>query len=138
VGQAARRPETSLLILVDTSVLIAAFTSPRPLLPVIERALSAGERLVTPSIALYEWWRGPRLPHELAAHEAVFPADEVILFGVAEARIAAKLYRQIPRPRGREMDLAIAACAIARNLPLWTLNRKDFADIPGLTLARLN
>ena len=55
-----------------------------------------------------------------------------------EAEIAAKLYRQISRPRGREMDLAIAACAIAFEIPLWTLNRKDFADIPGLKLAHVH
>ena len=36
------------------------------------------------------------------------------------------------------MDLAIAACAIAREVPLWTLNRKDFADIPGLMLAHIH
>ena len=30
--------------------------------------------------------------------------------------------------------LAIAATAIAQNAALWTLNRADFADIPGLRL----
>jgi predicted nucleic acid-binding protein len=32
------------------------------------------------------------------------------------------------------MDLAIAACAIAREAELWTLNPADFEDIPGLRL----
>ena len=37
--------------------------------------------------------------------------------------------------RSREIDLAIAATAISRDIPLWTLNRRDFEDIPGLRLA---
>jgi predicted nucleic acid-binding protein len=32
------------------------------------------------------------------------------------------------------MDLAIAACALAHDAALWTLNPNDFADIPDLSL----
>jgi len=122
------------LILLDTSVLIASFTSPRPLLPAFEKVVLSGIRLIIPTVVLYEWLRGPRLAVELADQEALLPSEAAVLFGVREAEIAAKLYRRIARPRGREMDLAIAACAMAREAPLWTLNRKDFADIPGLDL----
>ena len=52
--------------------------------------------------------------------------------------MAARLYQQVRRARSREIDLAIAACAITREIPLWTLNRKDFDDIPGLVLASLD
>ena len=38
------------------------------------------------------------------------------------------------RGRGREIDLAIAATAIAQNASLWTLNSEDFRDIDGLSL----
>jgi predicted nucleic acid-binding protein len=41
-------------------------------------------------------------------------------------------------PRGRGFDVAIAACAILRQASLWTLNPRDFSDIPGLTLYRPN
>ena len=126
------------MILLDTSVLIASFTSPRPLLHALEKTVSAGVRLLVPTIVLYEWLRGPRLRVELEDQEEFMPAGDVLPFGVLEAEIAARLYRSLPRPRGREMDLAIAACAIAREIPLWTLNRKDFADIPGLTLAHIH
>ena len=51
-----------------------------------------------------------------------------------EAATAARLYQSVKRPRGREVDLAIAACAIAWEARLWTLNRNDFKDIPGLEL----
>jgi len=43
-------------------------------------------------------------------------------------------YVRVPRARGREIDLAIAACAIARGASIWTLNRAAFDDIPDLSL----
>jgi predicted nucleic acid-binding protein len=38
------------------------------------------------------------------------------------------------RPCGRELDLAIAASAIRQDAAFWTLNPRDFADIPRLRL----
>ena len=38
------------------------------------------------------------------------------------------------RVRGREIDLAVAACALADGAALWTLNQRDFDDIPNLKL----
>lgn len=43
----------------------------------------------------------------------------------------------MPRARLREFDLTVAACALARDARLWTLNQADFRDIPGLVLYRL-
>ena len=90
--------------------------------------------MLVPTLVLYEWWRGPRIPGELALQEAVLPPDAVVEFGAAEARLAAELYRALPRARGRELDLAIAACALTWRAPLWTLNPDDFAHVPGLEL----
>jgi predicted nucleic acid-binding protein len=67
--------------------------------------------------------------------EFLFPSEAALPFGVEEARIAAKLYRQVRKARDREIDIAIAACAITHEAALWTLNQADFKDIPGLTLA---
>lgn len=89
--------------------------------------------MVVPALALYEWLRGPRLPEELADQDALLPRETAIPFGAREAALAADLYREVKRPRGREVDLAIAACALAWGAELWTLNRDDFSDIPGLT-----
>ena len=46
--------------------------------------------------------------------------------GAPEAALSAKLNRSLRRPRGREIDLAIAACAIRREAELWTLNSADY------------
>ncbi len=81
---------------------------------------------------MYEWLRGPRAPAELEAQSALFPNDQAIPFGPSEAAKAAELYRSVPKPRGREIDLAIAACAINWNASLWTLNVVDFEDVPGV------
>ena len=81
---------------------------------------------------LYEWLRGPRVRSELAAQESLLPRDSAVPFTAAEASVAAGLYAKVSKPRGREIDLAIAACAMAHNAALWTLNAEDFRDIPGL------
>ena len=87
-----------------------------------------------PALVLYEWLCGSRRKEELAAQEALFPRELAIPFGAAEASTAAALYRRLRKPRGREVNIAIAACAIHYNTALWTLNVADFADIPGLQL----
>lgn len=87
---------------------------------------------------LYEWLRGPRLPEEVAAQEALFPRESAVPFGPTEAIMAVDLYASVKRPRGREIDLAIAACALARDAGLWTLNSEDFNDIRGLRVLSLS
>ena len=120
--------------MLDTSVLIDAFTGTHRSAPALRRAFERGATVVLTTLVLYEWLRGPRRAEELAAQHALWPLDSVIAFGADEAATAAELYGAIRAPRGREFDLAIAACAICRNAELWTLNSKDFRDIPGLSL----
>lgn len=120
------------MILLDTSVLIDALTGPRRSAGALRGAIERGERVMMTALVLYEWLRGPRLPEELAAQEALFPSEAALGFGPEEAAIAAELYRRVPRPRGREIDLAIAASALAAEATLWTLNLADFKEIDGL------
>jgi predicted nucleic acid-binding protein len=122
------------VILLDTSVLIDSLTGPRRSARALRRAIAGGARVVLGTIVLYEWLRGPRLPEELAAQEALFPRESAIPFGPAEAARAADIYRALRTPRGREVDIAIAACAICWDAQLWTLNAGDFNDITGLDL----
>jgi len=122
------------LIVLDTSVLIEALAAGGSLREEFRNAIAEGHRMAVPALVLYEWLRGPRLEAELAVQEAVLPSAEAIPFGHAEARTAADLYRSAPRARGREIDLAIAACALSWDAALWTLNPSDFVDVPGLRL----
>jgi len=122
------------MIVLDTSVLVESLGAGGALRGALRDVLSQGERIVMPALVLYEWVRGPRIPEEILAQEALFPSGGALIFGPDEARVAAALYRTLPRSRGREVDLAIAATALVWNARLWTMNEQDFRDVPGLEL----
>jgi predicted nucleic acid-binding protein len=119
---------------VDTSALVDALTGPRRSLDTLIELTDQGHRLAISTLVLFEWLRGPRTTADLAAQQALLPAEEAVPFSRAEAAAAARLYRQVRRPRGREVDLALAASALTAGAAFWTLNRQDFEDIPGLRL----
>jgi predicted nucleic acid-binding protein len=123
------------VIVLDTSVVIDGLTGARRSAKALRQAVERGERLAIPSLVLYEWLRGPRRVEELTDHEALLPGEASLPFGPEEAAVAAELYKAVKRPRGREIDLAIAACAITRDAVFWTLNHVDFRDIPGLRVS---
>lgn len=122
------------MIHLDTCVLVDALTGPRRSAPALRALIAEGERIAFSSLVLYEWRRGLRRPEELRAQESLFPGADAAVFGQPEAALASELYRLVRRPRGREVDLAIAATAILHDAALWTLNPRDFADIPRLRL----
>lgn len=122
------------MILLDTSVLLDALTGSCRSAGALRAAIEQGERIQLPTLVLFEWLRGNRLHAELEAQEALFPRKAAVAFGAEEAARAAELYRNVNRPRKREIDLAIAACALCADAELWTLNVEDFADVPGLRL----
>ena len=124
------------MIVLDTSVLIDALTGPQRSAPALRGAIEAGERLLLPGLVVYEWLRGPRIEAELAAQQALLPSEQALPFGPAEAAAAADLYRAVDEPRGREVDIAIAAHGVVRGAGVWTLNVDDFADLPGVDLFR--
>jgi predicted nucleic acid-binding protein len=124
------------VIFLDTSLLIDSLTGSKHSGPLLRRTIDRGERILLPAITLYEWLRGPRTREELSAQEILFPTESAIPFEAEDAKLAARLYRAVRRPRDREADIAIAACAIRHDAELWTLNVADFKDIPGLRLLR--
>ena len=123
-----------MIIHVDTSALVDALTGPRRSLDTLIDLTEHGHRIGLSSIVLYEWLRGPRSRAELSAQEELFPSERAAPFGSADAAIASRLYKQVARARGREIDLAIAASAIANGAAIWTLNPANFRDIPDLRL----
>lgn len=122
------------MILIDTSVLIESLGAGGKLRGELRRAIARAELMAVPSLVLYEWLRGPRVPEELEAQGALFPSASSLPFGPVEAAVAADLYRTVASARGREIDFTIAATALVWDAALWTLNAGDFADIPGLEL----
>ena len=123
-----------MIVHIDTSALVDALTGPRRSLEALVRLTGEGHRLMLSTIVLYEWLRGHRTRGELAAQEELFPTEAAVAFGATEAALASRLYKQMSRARGREIDLAVAACALANSAAIWTLNPADFRDIPDLHL----
>ena len=122
------------MIHLDTSLLVDALTGQKRSARALRAAIAGGERVLLSTIVLYEWLRGPRLEPEIAMQAALFPPASAIAFGPEEARCAADLSRRIARARGRDLDLAVAACALIHDARLWTLNVADFTDLPNLKL----
>ena len=122
------------MIVLDTSVLVDALTGSHRSEPSLRKTIEGGERILLPSLVLYEWLRGPRFPQEIETQEALFPRAGALAFGPEESALAASLYQSVRSPRGREIDLAIAAHALSRGASLWTLDPADFDDIPDLEL----
>ena len=118
----------------DTSVLVDALTGTRRSGPALRALVATGEPIAISALALYEWLRGPRRDVEVESQEALLPAARAVPFGSQEATVAATLYRRLPRARTRECDLSIAACALTHGARLWTLNPRDFGDVPDLKL----
>ena len=124
----------AVIVHLDTSVLVDALTGPRRSLPALERTVGAGHVIAISTLVIYEWLRGPRTAEEIDDQELLLPHAEARGFGSAEASRAAALYRTFKRARGRDMDIAIAACAIEHGAHLWTLNPTDVRDLPGVKL----
>jgi predicted nucleic acid-binding protein len=124
------------MIQLDTSALIGSLTGAKLSAPDLDALIESGERFAISSLVLYEWLRGPRTHRELAIQEELLPAESAIPFDAQDAQTAAEIYRSLAQARSREIDIAIAAVAIRHEVPLWTLNPKDFEDIPRLRLFR--
>jgi len=125
-----------LIVHLDTSALIAALADPRPAAVQLRELAERGDTPVISTPVLFEWCRGPRTASELRLQRELIPDDQIAPFDVPCARRAATLYAQLTRRRHRDVDIAIAACAIEHHASLWTLNIEDFSDIPGLRLYR--
>ncbi len=123
--------------LLDTSTLLLLSrlddVSVLPDVPLIS-AITLAELSVGPLVTDDDAERARRLAHVQQA-EADF---DPLPFDAAAARafggVAASLRRSGRKPSARAFDALIAATAIANNLPLYTCNPADFADIEGLRL----
>lgn len=124
-----------MIIHLDTSALVGALAGRRLSLPRLHEFVREGHRLKLSAPVLCEWLRGPRTVGELHDQETLLPRRAAVPFDAEAAATAADLYSELDNVRNRELDLAIAACALVEDAVLWTLNAEDFRDIPELKLA---
>jgi hypothetical protein len=51
---------------------------------------------------------------ELAAQEELFPSEAAVAFGADEAALPSRLYKEMARAHGREIDVAVARAPSGR------------------------
>jgi len=110
------------MVMLDTSVLIDGLTGPKHSGAALNRALEMPERMALSVLVIYEWLRGPRTEREIQMQELLLPASAAIPFRPEDAALSADIYRSVRgagrRARSREIDIAIAACAIRHKAEL--------------------
>lgn len=126
-------------MILDTSVLIEAERSGRldfvdaDISEIGIAAITAGELLV----GVHRATPAARAIRRRVTIEALLAAMPTIPFDLAEARIYAEMVAELAQ-HGLTVgtkDVEIAATAVARGWSVATLNRTDFARIPGVELA---
>jgi len=123
--------------ILDTStvILLPRITDPsvlpnEPLITAVTLAeLSAG-----PLIARDDDERAARQAHLQQAEADFTPLPFDAAAARAFGRVAASLRRAGRKPAARSYDAMIAATAIANDLPVYTANPRDFAEIDDLTV----
>lgn len=79
---------------------------------------------------------GTRAQRMLVTAQAALATLLLVSATLLVATVANLRNGEVAGPHGREIDLAIAACTISWDASLWTLNERDFEDVPGLKLMR--
>lgn len=122
------------MISLDTNYLILGLQKDSSESKQLVRWYQAGEVLVTPMPAWYEFLCGPVNEPQVATMRAFL--NEVIPFGERQATKAAELFAVSGRKRSLKIDIMIAATSILADAPLATNNKADFRALKkhGLTL----
>jgi predicted nucleic acid-binding protein len=120
--------------LCDTNVLIEYLRGNAAIRDRLLRDKAGG--LAIPAIALMELLVGARNQNEIRLIKKTFKDYCVIEINETISTLARRLIESYGKSRGLLIpDALIAAAAITRKLPLYTLNLADFQFIPQLKLA---
>jgi len=126
------------MIIADSDVLIDALRGREPALARVAAGLRDGS-LATTTVNSFELRSGARTPAELEKVEALLAALSILPFDEPASHAAGASRRSVDA-RGQAIgmgDFLIAGICISRGAALLTRNRKHFARIPDLVLARL-
>ena len=125
-------------MIIDSDLLIDYLRGWQPVRSRLQQ-ISANRQLQTTVINQFELLAGARQPkEELAVRELLATLDIVSLDAEASG-LAGKLRCDL-LATGEDIGMAdslIAGIALARNLPLFTRNRKHFERVPNLKLIEL-
>lgn len=123
------------MIVLDTNYLILSLSPETEESKSLIKWYRAGIKLITSSVAWYEFLSGP-VTKEQAKTIAAFLPEGIIPFDNVHALEAARLFNAVKRVRRLRIDAMIAATAILQQAKLATATQKDFqAFIPfGLEL----
>ena len=113
------------MICLDTNYLILGLVVGSPESAQLIAWFHAGERLITPMPAWYEFLCGPVTQPQIDAIRAFL--HEIRPFDELTATTAAQLFNAAHRKRPLRVDAMIAATAITAGAVLATNNQKDFA-----------
>lgn len=122
------------MICLDTNYLIRGVSEGTTEAAELVAWIEAGEILITPMPAWFEFLCGPVTEDQKTTMRAFLTA--IIPFAEAEAVEAARLFNEIERKRPLRVDAMIAGTAITAKARLATRNRDDFRPFiaHGLTL----
>ena len=123
------------MICLDTNYLILGLTQGSKESKELVRWYQAGEALVTPMPAWYEFLCGPVSKQQVETMRAFL--TEIVPFGEEQAEAAAQLFESAGRKRALRVDAMIAATAMVAQAELATNNRNDsrkFSDSDLLLL----
>jgi len=123
------------MICLDTNYLIKGVTAGTPEAGGLVAWTQAGEPLITPMTAWFEFLCGPVTPAQVATMRAFL--NRIVVFDEPQAREAARLFNAVRRQRRLRVDAMIAGTAVVAGAALATGNRADFEPFvaPGLLLA---
>lgn len=120
------------MICLDTNYLIGGITQGSAESKELIAWTKAGEALIAPMPAWYEFLCGPVTNVQIATLRAFL--EKIVPFGESQAIEAARIFNATGRKRSLRVDCMIAATAMQEAAQLATNNRSDFKPFVPLGL----